>query len=245
MTISMTPTPTFAARLLRRAPIILIALAAVVALVFFRHLLSFDRLAQNREHLLALRDGHYLVTSLVFILIYALVVVVSIPGAIILTLSGGFLFGLFPGVIYNVVAATLGAIIVFSAARTGFGHELAARIEARGGTVARLQLALRKNQVTVLLTMRLIPVMPFFVANLAPALVGVGFWTFAITTFVGIIPADVIYTQLGAGLGGVFARGEHPDMRILFTPEFGLPLLGLVLLALTPLAIKFFSRRKG
>lgn len=241
----MTPTPTFAARLLRRAPIVLIAVAAVVALVFFRHWLSFDRLEQNREHLLALRDAHYLATSVAFILIYMLVVVVSIPGALVLTLSGGFLFGLFPGLIYNVVAATMGAIIVFSAARTGFGHELAEQIEARGGAAGRLQTALKENQVTVLLTMRLIPVMPFFVANLVPALVGVRFWTFAITTFIGIIPADVIYTQLGAGLGDVFARGEHPDLHILLTPEFGLPLLGLVLLALAPLAVRWFRRRKG
>ena len=240
----MTPTPTFASRLLRRLPIMLIALAAVVALVFFRHWLSFDRLSENREHLIRLRDSHYLATSLTFILIYTLVVVISIPGALILTLSGGFLFGLFPGLIYNVVSATIGAIVVFSAARTGFGHELAERIEARGGAVARLQQALRQNQVTVLLTMRLIPVMPFVVANIAPALVGIGFWTFAITTFVGIIPADVIYTQLGAGLGEVFARGEHPDLHILLTPQFALPLLGLVLLALTPLAVKLYRQRQ-
>ena len=241
----MTPAQTFASRLLRRLPIMLIALAAVVALVFFRHWLSFNRLSENREHLIRLRDSHYVATSLAFILIYTLVVVISIPGALILTLSGGFLFGLFPGLIYNVVSATIGAIIVFSAARTGFGHELAERIEARGGAVARLQQALRQNQVTVLLTMRLIPVMPFVVANIAPALVGIGFWTFAITTFVGIIPADVIYTQLGAGLGEVFARGEHPDLHILLTPQFALPLLGLVLLALTPLAVKLYRQRQG
>ena len=241
----MTLNPTFVARLLRRVPIILIAVAAIVALVFFRHWLSFDQLEQNRAHLLALRDAHYLATSLAFIGFYTLVVVVSIPGAVVLTLSGGFLFGLFPGVVYNVVAATLGAVIVFSAARTGFGHDVAEKIEARGGAVARLQQALQANQVTVLLTMRLIPVMPFFVANLAPALVGVRFWTFAITTFVGIIPADIIYTQIGAGLGDVLARGEHPDLHILFTQKFGLPLLGLALLALAPLAVRLVRRRKG
>lgn len=241
---TMTPTETLAARLIRRAPIIAIALAAVIALIFFRHWLSFDRLGQNRDALLALRDHHYLATSLGFILIYTLVVVISIPGAIILTLAGGFLFGLFPGVIYNVFAATCGAIIVFSAARTGFGHELAERIEARGGAVARLQQALKEHQVTVLLTMRLIPVMPFFVSNLVPAVVGVRFWTFAITTFFGIIPADVIYTQLGAGLGAVFARGEKPNLHLLFTPEVGLPLLGLALLSATPLILRLFKRRK-
>lgn len=242
---TMMPTESFAARLLRRAPILLIALAAVVALVFFRHWLSFDRLEHNRQHLLDLRDAHYLATSLAFIALYTVVVVISIPGAIILTLAGGFLFGLFPGVLYNVIAATMGAVIVFSAARTGFGHDIAERIEARGGAVARLHEALKEHQITVLLTMRLIPVMPFFVANLVPALVGVRFWTFATTTFVGIIPADLIYTQLGAGLGDVFARGEHPNLHILFSPQFGLPLLGLAVLAAAPLGVKILQRRRG
>ena len=231
-------------RMLRRLPIIAIAVAALVALIYFRHLLSFDQLEHNREALLALRDAHYGLTSLAFIVIYVLVVVISIPGAIILTLAGGFLFGLFPGVIYNVIAASIGAVIVFLAARTGFGSDIAARIEARGGAVARLQTALKQNEWSVLLTMRLIPVVPFFVANLVPAFVGVRFSTFAITTFLGVIPADLIYTTLGAGLGDVFARGDKPDLHILFTPEFGLPLLGLGVLAALPLVLKLFGRSK-
>ncbi len=241
----MTPTDSLTSRLLRRAPILLIALAAVLALVFLRHWLSFDRLEQNRASLIALRDAHYLATSVGFILIYTLVVIISVPGAVILTMAGGFLFGLFPGVVYNVIAATAGALVVFLAARTGFGHDIAERIEARGGAVARLQGALKEHQITVLLTMRLIPVMPFFVANLVPALVGIRFWTFAITTFFGIIPADLVYTQLGAGLGDVFARGEHPNLHILLTPEFGLPLIGLAVLAALPLGIKLYNSRKG
>ena len=111
--------------------------------------------------------------------------------------------------------------------------------------MARLQTALKENEWSVLLTMRLIPVVPFFVANLVPAFVGVRFSTFAITTFLGVIPADVIYTTLGAGLGDVFARGQKPDLHILFTPQFGLPLLGLGVLAALPLVLKFFGRAKA
>lgn len=238
MTIVAPPSPSFQARLLRRAPILLILAAAVIALVFFRHWLSFSRLEEHRTALLALRDQHYLLVSAAFIAIYTAVVVISIPGALILTLTGGFLFGLFPGLAYNVVAATMGAIIVFAAAQTGFGHDMAEGIERRGGAMARLAQALRDNQVSVLLTMRLIPVVPFFLANLAAATVGVRLRTFAITTFIGIIPADVIYTQLGAGLGEVFARGEHPNLHILLRPEFLLPLLGLAALSALPLLLK-------
>ena len=229
---------------LRRLPILAIAMAAAVGLIYFRHLLSFEALGQNRAWLIGLRDAHYGLMSLAFVLIYAVIVITSVPGALILTLSGGFLFGFFPGVVYNVVAATIGAITVFLAARAGFGHDFATRIEMRGGAVARLQTSLKENQIWVLLTMRLIPVMPFFISNIVPAFVGVRFSTFAITTFLGIIPADLIYTQLGAGLGDVFARGEVPHLHILLQPEFGLPLIGLALLAALPLVVKLFQRKK-
>jgi uncharacterized membrane protein YdjX (TVP38/TMEM64 family) len=238
------PTPP-ATLWLRRLPILLIALGAVAGLVWFRHYLSFDELGRHRDGLMGLRDAHYGLMSLAFIVVYALVVITSVPGALILTMAGGFLFGFFPGVVYNVFAATLGAVTVFTAARMGFGHDFAEGIAERGGAVARLQASLKENELWVLLTMRLIPVMPFFISNIIPAFVGVRLSTFAITTFVGIIPADVIYTLLGAGLDDVFARGEKPDLHILFQPQFGLPLLGLLLLAALPLVAKLFQRKKG
>ena len=110
---------------------------------------------------------------------------------------------------------------------------------------ARLQLALKENQISVLLTMRLIPVLPFFITNIVPAFVGVRLSVFAITTLIGIIPADVIYTMLGAGLGDVFAKGEVPHLDILLHPQFALPLLGLVVLAALPLVIRLAQRAKG
>lgn len=229
-------------RWLRRLPFLLILCGLAVALVEFRDLLSFEALAQNRERLLALRDAHFVLASLAFIAVYIAVVVISLPGAIILSLTGGFLFGLFPGAAYNVLAASVGAVVVFLAARMGFGADFAKGIEARGGVVARLQRQLRDNQVWVLLTMRLMPVVPFFVSNILPAFVGVRLSVFVVTTVVGIIPAGVIYTALGAGLGDVFARGEVPELNILLQPQFGLPLVGLGVLAALPLIIKLFRR---
>jgi hypothetical protein len=117
----------------RRLPILIIGAAALIGALTLRDHLSFDALAQHRETLLALRDAHYLASVVIFILAYAAMVALSLPGATVATLTGGFLFGLFPGVLFNVVAATTGAIGVFLAARLGFGAELAARIEAGGG----------------------------------------------------------------------------------------------------------------
>lgn len=232
-------------RLARKLPIVMILIAAVAGAVTLRGYMNFQTLEANREALLAVRDAHYIWTSVVFILAYAVAVVVSIPGAVFLTMAGGFMFGLFPGAVYNVIAATFGAIVVFLAARLGFGADIARRIEARGGAVGRLQNSLRDNEWSVLLTMRLIPVLPFFVTNLMPAFVGVRFSTFAITTFIGVIPADLIYTSLGSGLGDIFSRGEVPDLGIVFAPKFLLPLIGLVVLAMLPFLLRLARRARG
>lgn len=230
---------------LRRLPLLAIAVGAVVGLVYFRQYLSFQALGQNRDWLIGLRDAHYLLTALAFVAIYTLVVVTSLPGALIMTLTGGFLFGLFPGVVFNIGAATLGATLLFVAVRAGFGRDVATRIETQGGTVARLQSSLKQNEVWVLLTMRLIPVLPFFICNIVPAFVGVGFWAFVITTFVGILPAGVIYASIGAGLGDIFARGEVPQLNVLLRPEFSLPLIGLAALSALPLVVKYIQSRKA
>jgi uncharacterized membrane protein YdjX (TVP38/TMEM64 family) len=233
------PKPGFA----RKIPFLLILAAAGIGAFALRDQLSFAALAENREALLAYRDAHYGLAALAFIAAYVLIVALSLPGATVATLAGGFLFGVFPGAAFNVVAATIGAIAVFLAARAGFGQGVAARIEAAGGAAARLQAGLRENEWSVLMLMRLVPAVPFFLANLIPAFVGTSLWRFGVTTFVGIIPGGVVYTSVGAGLGDVFARGESPDLGIIFSPPVLLPILGLAALAALPVVIK--AVRKG
>jgi uncharacterized membrane protein YdjX (TVP38/TMEM64 family) len=231
--------------LARLVPLAALLVAAVVAWYLFGDSVSFEALAANRAWLLTERDAHYLLTSLVFVAIYTLAVATSLPGALILTLTGGFLFGVFPGVLYNVSGATLGATLVFVAVHFGFGRDLAAKMAAGGGSVASLQAALRDNEWSVLLTMRLIPVIPFFIANLIPAFVGVRLRTFVVTTALGILPASLIYTSIGAGLGEVFARGEVPQFSILLQPRFVLPLVGLAGLAMLPMLVKIYRKSRG
>ena len=228
---------------LKRLPILAIAAAALVGAFTLRDQLNFDALAQNREALLAFRDGNFLLASAAFIAVYVVIVGFSLPGATIATLTGGFLFGLFPGVLYNLAGATLGAIGVFLAARAGFGADMAARIEGKGGAIGRLQQGLRENEWSVLLMMRLVPAVPFFVANLIPAFVGTSLFRFALTTFFGIIPGTLVFTSVGAGLGEVFARGDRPDLSIIFAPHILGPILGLAALSALPIIMKKF--RKG
>lgn len=233
------PSPAF----WRKLPILIVLAAAIVGAFTLRDQLSFAALGEHRERLLAFRDADYLRAVLVFVAAYAVIVALSLPGATVATLTGGFLFGLFPGVFFNLSAATMGAIAVFLAARSGFGRAVAARIEKGGGAAARLQAGLRENEWSVLLVMRLVPAVPFFLANLLPAFVGTRLMPFALTTFFGIMPGALVYTWVGAGLGEVFARGDTPDLSIIFQPYVIGPILALAALSALPIVVKAIQKR--
>ena len=230
---------------LRKLPLILIIIVALAGAFYLRDYLTFQALADNREALLAFRDANYVLSVLGFIAAYIIIVAFSLPGATIATLTGGFLFATFPGFLFNVVGATLGAIIIFQAARWGLGEKLAAKMESSDGMVKKIKDGIDNNQWEMLFLIRLVPAVPFFVANLVPALVGVPLFRFAVTTFLGIIPGSVVYTSVGAGLGEVFARGETPNLGIIFEPAILLPILGLCALAALPIIIKALRGKKG
>ena len=222
----------------RYVPITIILAVALIGAFTLRDYLSFEALRDNREALLAFRDANYLVTVVVFIAAYVAIVGFSLPGATIATLTGGFLFATFPGALFNVIGATTGATLIFLAARWGLGARLAARMEAGDGTVKRIKDGIDSNQWSMLFLIRLVPAVPFFVANLLPAFLEVPLHRFVVSTFLGIIPGAVVYTSVGAGLGEVFARGESPDLGVIFEPAILLPILGLCALAALPLVIK-------
>jgi len=228
-----------------KLPFLAILAVAAAGAFFLRDQISFAALAQNREALIAFRDANYLLAVLAFIAGYTAIVGFSLPGATIATLTGGFLFGTFPGVLFNITGATLGAIAIFLAARSGFGAKFAAKIEGKGGAVARLQAGLRENEWSVLFIMRLVPAVPFFLANLIPAFVGTRLSRFAITTFLGIMPGGLVYTSVGAGLGDVFARGETPDLGIIFAPYVLGPILGLAALSALPILLKYLRKKEA
>ena len=225
-------------------PLIVIVIVAVVGFFTLRDYLSFQALAENRESLLAWRDGNYLFAVGAFMAIYIVIVAFSLPGAAIASLTGGFLFAVFPGTLINVASATIGAILIFLAARYGLGEFLAKKLDSASGVVGKINKGLDENEVSFLLLMRLVPAFPFFVANLVPALVGTKLRRFAWTTFIGIIPGALVYTWVGAGLGEVFARGESPNLGIIFEWQILGPILGLCTLAVLPIILKAFGKKE-
>jgi uncharacterized membrane protein YdjX (TVP38/TMEM64 family) len=186
-----------------------------------------------------------LLTAVLFIGAYVVIVGFSLPGATIATLTGGFLFATFPGALFNVTGATLGATAIFLAARWGFGEKLGARLEGSEGIVKKIKDGIDENQWSMLFLIRLVPAVPFFMANLIPSFLEVPTRRFIISTFFGIIPGAVVYTSVGAGLGEVFARGETPNLGIIFEPFIIGPIIGLCVLAALPIVIKALRGKKG
>lgn len=228
---------------MRQLPILIILAVALAGMVLLRDMIDFETLRENREALITFRDAHYLLAVLAFMVVYIAIVTFSLPGAALSTITGGFLFGIFPGVMFTVTSATIGAVLLFLAARLGFGDQLGARIDAREGRLRRLREAVRDNEIPVLFLVRLVPVFPFFVTNLALSIFGVSALRFAVTTFLGIIPGGLAYTSVGAGLDTLIASGERPDLAVVFQPHILGPILALAALAALPLVIKVFRKR--
>ncbi len=233
----------------RHLPLIGILAVAVIGAFTLRDYLSFETLRDNREALIAFRDSHYALTVSVYVALYAVMVAFSLPGAVFVTLAGGFLFGLWFGTLATVTAATIGATLLFLAARYGFGDMFEKSVNGLTGklgkVVQKIKDGLDQNQWSMLFIIRLVPLVPFFVANLIPALMQVPLSRYVISTFVGIIPGTFVFTSVGAGLGEVFASGDTPDLGIIFEPHVIGPLLGLAALSLLPACVKAVMGKKG
>ncbi len=201
---------------------------------------TLDALRDNRQALADWVAANELTAVLVYMGIYALMVAFSVPGALVATLTGGFLFGTVLGGLCTVVAATVGATILFIAAKSALGDVLRARA---GSSIARMEEGFRKNAFSYLLVLRLVPIFPFFLVNLAPAFLGVPLVTFVAATFFGIIPGTFVFASLGNGLGAVFDAGGTPDLGLIKEPQVIGPLLALAALALVPVVYRRLRRK--
>ncbi len=225
--------------------LVLIAMLVAGLVAFFAFDLdswvTFESLKENREWLLAKVAERYLLGVLAFMGVYATMVAFSVPGAALMSLAGGFLFGQWYGTAWNVIAATTGATALFLIARTALGEPLHRKA---GPWLHRLEEGFQENAFSYLLAMRLIPLFPFFVVNLVPAILGVRLRVYLPTTFFGIIPGGFVYTTAGAGLGTVFESGETFTPSSVLTPEIITALVGLAILSLLPVAYRLVRERR-
>lgn len=226
---------------LRYLPILAIAIGAVLGIIYFGQYLSFEKLAENREALLEWRARNGLWAGAAFVGVYVLVVAFSVPGAVWLTIGGGFLFGTVLATGLTVFGATVGACILFLIARSSLGKMFS---DTAGPWLSRVRGEFEKGEISFLLVMRLLPGMPFFVANLIPAFLNARFFNYLWTTALGIIPATLVFSSIGAGIGTQLAAGEEPDLGVLTEPHILGPLLGLAALAALPAVIRRLRKRE-
>lgn len=223
----------------------LVILAAGLAAFFVLDLgqyVSLDALKENREFLQTFVAENTALAFTVYMAIYTVMVAFSLPGALIATLTGGFLFGTIFGGLATVVAATIGATIVFLIAKTALGDTLRAKA---GPGIQKMEAGFQKNAFSYLMVLRLVPLFPFFLVNLAPAFLGVKLRTFVVATFFGIIPGTFVFASVGNGLGAIFDEGGEPNLGIIFQPEVLGPILALAALSLVPVIYKRFSKEEA
>lgn len=189
-----TATPSASSAIKRWLPLgVMLGVMALVFAMGWHKQLTFENLALKRDALHAYVAANTLLALAMFMAAYIAVVALSLPGAGVVTITGGLLFGVWLGAPAVVIAATIGATIIFLIARTSLGAALA---ERAGPWLDRFRAGFEKEGLSYMLFLRLVP-FPFFIINLAPALLGVPLRTFVVGTFLGIIPATFAFAYLG------------------------------------------------
>jgi uncharacterized membrane protein YdjX (TVP38/TMEM64 family) len=227
--------------MMRFVPIALVVVALVLAYALGLHeVLSLEQLRLHHRTLLGFVAAHPVTAPLGYAAIYILAVALSLPGAAVLTVAGGFLFGAWLGTGLTVISATIGATVIFLAARSAFGDLLRARA---GPALRRMEEGFRRDAFSYLLMLRLVPLFPFFLVNLVPAFLGVRLRTYVAATLLGIIPATLVFTLAGCGLDRIVAGDGAVSLDSLLTPEMMAALSGLALLALAPVLYRRYAKR--
>ncbi len=238
-----TPTKRKMSKLKKFIPLLIIVILMAVGYFsgFFKAL-NYETLRYHHVELTEYVNNNPLLTPLMFIGTYIVATALSIPGGIFLSILGGFLFRQPWCTLYVVIGATTGAALLFLAARTAFGTVLK---EKAGPKLQKFEKGFHKNPSSYLLFLRLIPLFPFWLVNLAPAFFNVPLWTYVWTTFVGIAPGAFVSTQAGRGLNTIFETSDTFQFSSIFNAEINIALIGLAIISLLPIMIRKWKEKKN
>jgi len=162
--------------------------------------INLETIKANRDALLAFADRNLVAALAIAFLVYAGATAFSLPGGLVLSLTMGFIFGRWVGTLLVIFAATVGATLVFLAARYVFADAARSHLGALG---EKINAGFTKDAFSYLLFLRLVPLFPFFLVNLAPAFTSIPVRTFIAATFIGIIPGSFVFVNLGQTLGRI------------------------------------------
>ena len=218
--------------------ILVLGLALFFALDLGRYL-SFAAIAPEYNAITTWVDQQFIVAIFVFFALYIIATAFSLPIALPLTLVGGAVFGILAAPVI-ILGASLGALILFLAARGAFAEMLTAKA---GPFMGKIKEGFDDQPFFWLLALRLIPLAPFWAVNIAPALLGMKTAPYFMATLIGIAPGTTVFVLVGGGFDVILAAGKTPDLSTLSEPRILLPLAGLGLLALIPIIAKKFSKK--
>lgn len=217
---------------------LLLGLLATLLLSFFYfgfdQYLTFHTLKKYQTITQEWTLAHYTLAIGLYILIYIVLIACAIPCSTLFTLLGGFLFGSI-AIIYAIFSLTLGGIVLFFAVRTAIGIRIATK---SSGWIKNLEKGFQQNAFHYLLILRLMPVFPCWVSNIAAGALNVPLKTFVFATILGVLPATFIYVMIGRGLDTLFLGDQLPNINALLTPVIFFPIMGLVILSILPLFYK-------
>ena len=221
----------------KKITILVLILLAIGGFVFFDlgSYLELESLKQNREALLGYYENHSFLTILLFSLAYIVSVFLSLPIATLLTLLGGFLFGSILGTLIVVVSATIGAALIFLAARYLFADWFYSKVPEK---YKKLDKEFEENGFNHLLFFRLLPIFPFFALNIIPAFTKMSTRDYTLATLIGIIPGSFVYVYAGRELGMLESISDIASPSVLLA----FALLGV--LSLIPMVYKKIKARK-
>ena len=228
-----------AERLKRWGPLALVLIAAAAVYASgLNHYVSPHFLKARHDQLKAFVAAHYWASLIGFTLFFALITSAAVPGAVFAQLTGGFLFGTWLGGTAIALAATAGALAIYGVTRTAFGEALRRRLPSGKGAMRRLQEGLDQQSFWFLLSVRLAPVVPFVLVNIASGLARIPLRSYVLATFLGTLPTNLVYASIGAGLDRMFAEGREPNLHLLLDPRVFTPLFALAALSLLPVAAR-------
>ena len=221
--------------------IIIISLMALFWGFGFNEYLSYEMFDKHRIELTTYVNSHQILAPFVAALIYAIFIALSIPAGFLLTLIVGFLFVQPLSLLIVVVGATLGAVVIFLIAKTALKDFFEKKAKK---SLTKMQDGFKKNSTSYMLILRVVPLFPFWLVNVAPAFFKVRLWTYTWTTFIGIIPASFVYTQAGRGIEKLFSSEKPYSIFFFFSTEMIIGISGILILAIIPIIVKNIMRKR-
>lgn len=208
---------------------------------------GIELLREHQGELVTLVTSKPVLAAILFMVIYALLVATSMPGLAVFTMTGGYLFGWVLGAAYTMIAVMIASTFIFLLARSALGETMRERV---GPMIQRFARGFKESALSYVFIMQLVPILPYIVVTTLPAACGVPLHIYVFSTFFGILPATILFSRVGAGLGDVLAADGPIKLSSFMTPDITLSLVGLALLALLPVLIRaiwpgFLSSGRG